>query len=217
MGYTRYVDLVRPLIGGKEVFATGMTHEVERCERAIELAKEGRNVAIVSSGDAGLYGMAGLVLQLSSGSGVEVTVVPGVPAFVAAASILGAPIMHDFASVSLSDLLTEWATIEQRVDAAAGADFVIVLYNPKSSKRVEGLAKAIEIIRKHRPESTPVGVVRNATRDGEEVVLTTLDRVSGFYDKIDMLTILVVGNSSTFSGTFPGGERMITPRGYRGV
>ena len=210
VGYTRYVSLIEPLVRGKELFTTGMTHEVERCEKALEMARTGRRVAVVSSGDAGIYGMAGLILQLGRGSGVEIDVVPGVPAFVAAASILGAPLMHDFASVSLSDLLTEWAVIERRVEAAAKADFVIALYNPKSSKRVEGLAKAVDIIGRHRDAATPVGVVRNATREDEEVMLTTVGGLPGCYDRIDMLTVVIIGNAATFS--FDG--RMITPRGY---
>ena len=212
VGYTRYVELVRPLIGGKEVFSTGMTHEVERCEKAIALAKEGKLVAVVSSGDSGIYGMAGLIFELLSGdNSVEVEVIPGVPAFVAAASLLGAPLMHDFASISLSDLLTDWALIETRCELAAKADFVIALYNPKSSKRVEGLGRALEVIGRHRKGSTPVGIVRNASRKDEEVIITTLKEAPSFAEKIDMLTILIIGNSSTFSA----GGRLITPRGYR--
>lgn len=212
VGYTRYVELVRPLISGKEVFSTGMTHEVERCEKAISLARVGRLVAVVSSGDSGIYGMAGLIFELLSGdNSVEVEVIPGVPAFVAAASLLGAPLMHDFASISLSDLLTDWALIETRLDCAAKADFVIALYNPKSSKRVEGLGRALEVIGRHREGSTPVGIVRNASRKDEEVIITTLKEAPSFAEKIDMLTILIIGNSSTFSA----GGRLITPRGYR--
>ncbi|HEY4705998.1 MAG TPA: precorrin-3B C(17)-methyltransferase [Thermodesulfobacteriota bacterium] len=213
VGYTRYVGLVKPLIEGKEVFATGMTQEVERCAKAVEFAKAGKVVAVVSSGDAGIYGMAGLVFELLAASGdddTKVEVVPGVPAFVAAASILGAPLMHDFASISLSDLLTDWPVIEERLEAASKADFVIILYNPKSSKRVEGLAKALSIIGRHRKGSTPVGIVRNATREDEEAILTTLDNVPSLSDRIDMLTIVVVGNSSTFLAL----GRMVTPRGY---
>jgi precorrin-3B C17-methyltransferase len=212
VGYTRYVALVGALIEGKEVFSTGMTHEVERCEKAISLAREGKSVAVVSSGDSGIYGMAGLIFELLSGdTSVEVEVIPGVPAFVAAASLLGAPLMHDFASISLSDLLTDWDLIEARLDAAAKADFVMALYNPKSSKRVEGLGRALDIIGRHRPGSTPVGIVRNASRKDEEVIMTTLKETPSFAEKIDMLTILIIGNSSTYSSL----GRMITPRGYR--
>ncbi len=213
VGYTRYVDLVSPLIEGKEVFSTGMTQEVERCRRAIEFARQGKRVAVISSGDSGIYGMAGLILQLAGegGPAFPIEVVPGLPAFVSAASILGAPLMHDFASISLSDLLTGWDLIEQRVEACAKADFVMVFYNPKSSKRVEGLAKAIDIVRRHRSPDTPVGVVRNAAREGEEAYITTLSGIEAHYGSIDMLTIIIIGNSSTFRDD----DRMITPRGYR--
>lgn len=190
-----------------------MTHEVERCEKALALARSGRCVSVVSSGDSGIYGMAGLILQLSlkdKGDRVSVEVVPGMPAFVSAASILGAPLMHDFASISLSDLLTDWEKIEERLNGAARADFVIILYNPKSSKRIEGLTKAIEAVSRYRSSETPVGIVRNASREGEEACVTTLKNVPLYYDKIDMLTILIIGNSSTFAN----GGSIITPRGY---
>ncbi len=213
VGYTRYVDLVKPLIDGKEVFTTGMTFEVERCAKALEYARSGKTVAVVCSGDAGIYGMAGLLFQLSmkeAGTPVFIEVVPGIPAFVSAAAILGAPLMHDFASISLSDLLTGWDVIEKRVKAAAEADFVIALYNPKSSKRVEGLRKALSIISGVRSASTPVGIVRNATREGQSAVISTLGTIEASLDDIDMLTILIVGNSSTFASN----GVMITPRGY---
>lgn len=213
VGYTRYVELVKPLIDGKEIFTTGMTFEVERCKKALEYARSGKTVAVVCSGDAGIYGMAGLILQLSmkeAATPVKIEVVPGIPAFVSAAAILGAPLMHDFASISLSDLLTDWDLIEKRVKAAAEADFVIALYNPKSSKRVEGLRKALSIISTVRSASTPVGIVRNATREGQSAIISTLGTIEASLDDIDMLTILIVGNSSTLVS----GGVMITPRGY---
>ncbi len=210
MGYKRYIGLVASLLAGKEIFSNGMTEEAERCRWAIEAALSGRTIAVVSSGDSGIYGMAGLILELLKGRRVEVSVVPGVPAFVAASALLGAPLMHDFASISLSDLLTDWAKIEERVEAAAKADFVIILYNPKSSKRAEGLKKAIEIIRRHRNDKTPAGFVRNATREGEEAIVTTLGGLNELSHKTDMLSIIIVGNSSTFTDN----GRMITPRGY---
>ncbi|MBI5969818.1 MAG: precorrin-3B C(17)-methyltransferase [Deltaproteobacteria bacterium] len=215
VGYTRYVELIAPLTADKEIFSTGMTREIERCEKAIALAREGKTVAMVSSGDAGIYGMAGLVMQVAMrrGEPVPIEVIPGVPSFVSAAAILGAPLMHDFASISLSDLLTDWEKIEGRLLAAAKADFVIVLYNPKSGKRTEGLKKAVSIIAAHREGNTPVGIVRNATREGEDAVITTLSGFHLYYDKIDMLTIVIVGNSTTFTHE----HRMITPRGYKGV
>jgi len=215
VGYTRYVGLIEELTAGKDVFSNGMTYEVERCRRAIELAASGKTVSVISSGDSGIYGMAGLVLQLAASAEVKVRVevVPGIPAFVASAAILGAPLMHDFASVSLSDLLTDWDKIEQRVEMAARADFVIALYNPKSSKRVEGLGKAIDIVRRYRSGGTPVGLVKNAERVGQETVLTTLDGLEAYYERVDMLTIIIIGNSTTFTAE----DRMVTPRGYRDI
>lgn len=209
------------LIKGKEVFTSAMTQEVERCEKAIEFALSGARVAVVSSGDAGIYGMAGLILQIAEAKGVltgpnngegaiKIEVIPGVPAFVSAAAILGAPLMHDFASISLSDLLTPWAVIENRLKAAVQADFVIALYNPKSSQRKANLSQAVEIVLQYRNGSTPVGIVRNATRQEESVTLTTLNGLGAFYETIDMLTILLIGNSNTYTS----GKSMITPRGY---
>lgn len=213
VGYTRYVELIAPFIKGKEVFTTGMTHEKERCQMAIQLALTGHRVSVVSSGDAGIYGMAGLILQLAMDAGniMKIEVIPGVPAFVSAAALLGAPIMHDFASISLSDLLTPWQKIEERLEAAAKGDFVIILYNPKSRKRTEGLKKALDIIGAQRHKDTPAGIVRNATRDGEEVIITSLSGIKKHYGSIDMLTIIIIGNSTTFTK----GKWMITPRGYK--
>lgn len=213
VGYGRYVELLGGLVTGKEVVTTAMTGERDRCEQALRLAGRGRRVALVSSGDAGIYAMAGLVLELLAASGdggPAVEVVPGVPAFVAAAALLGAPLMHDFASISLSDLLTPWETIERRIEAAAAADFVIALYNPKSRGRVTQLPRSMEIVARHRAPSTPVGVVKNASRPGETVTLTTLGGVGRLYDSIDMSTLLIIGNSTTYEA----GGRMITPRGY---
>ena len=218
VGYSRYVGLVASIIEGKETFTTGMTQEVQRCAKALELGRDGRRVAVVSSGDAGIYGMAGLILQLAlegdtSMAPPRIEVIPGVPAFVSAASILGAPLMHDFASISLSDLLTPWEVIEKRVEAAAAADFVIILYNPRSRSRTEGLGLALELVGRHRDPSTPVGIVRNAAREGEEAVITTLGLMGEYIEMVDMLTLLIIGNSATSSN----GKWMVTPRGYRGV
>lgn len=227
VGYRTYVDLILPLIKGKEVFSTGMTQEVERCQKAIEFAMDGKNVAVVSSGDSGIYGMTGLVLELLEGQGSRgkgqkdsvrgyerlahaVEVIPGVPAFCAASALLGAPLMHDFASISLSDLLTPWDVIKKRLDAAAKGDFVIVLYNPKSKKRITQIDEAIGIISRYRNAKTPVGIVKNATRENEELKTTTLKDVSKCYDFIDMTTIIIIGNSQTFLSE----GKMITPRGY---
>jgi precorrin-3B C17-methyltransferase len=214
VGYTTYIELLSPLIEGKEVYSTGMTEEVQRCRKAARLAASGRAVALVSSGDAGIYGMAGLVLQLVNGSGGDpkfsIEVVPGVPAFVSAASILGAPLVHDFASISLSDRLTPWDIIAKRVEGAAKADFVIVLYNPRSSGRKVQLPMAVEIVSRYRGKDTPVGIVRNASRDEEEARVTTLGEFKEHYESIDMSTLVIIGSSTTYVA----GGRMITPRGY---
>lgn len=187
-----------------------MGDEIERCQNAIDLARSGKKVAIISSGDPGVYGMAGPVLELlKSTDDIKIDVIPGIPALCAAAALLGAPLMHDFCAISLSDLLTPWGLIEKRIDAVASSGFVIGLYNPKSSKRVEQVERARDILLKYRDPMTPVGIVRNAGRKGEEVVITNLKDMLDH--KIDMVTILIVGNSETFIKY----GRMITPRGYK--
>jgi precorrin-3B C17-methyltransferase len=213
VGYKRYLDLVPgELKAGKALVATGMTGEMERAGAALDTALAGERVAVVSSGDAGVYAMAGLVLELAAERGLlaelDIRVLPGVPALAAAAALLGAPLTHDFACVSLSDLMTPWETIEKRLDAAAGADFVLVVYNPRSRKRDWQLPRALEIVARHRGPATPVGLVRNAFRPGQAVAVAEL----GGFDpaQVDMLSILVVGNSSTRLAA----GRMITPRGY---
>jgi precorrin-3B C17-methyltransferase len=213
VGYGTYLDLVPPeLLEGKDVIQTGMTGEVARCERAVDRALSGEDTVVVSGGDAGVYGMAGLVLEILEARGlagtVDFSVIPGIPALAGAAALLGAPLTHDFACVSLSDLLTPWEVIERRLDLAAQADFVLVVYNPRSKKRAGHLARAVEIVGRWRGPDTPVGVVRQAYRPGQEVFVTTL---AGFDpDRADMLTIVVVGNAASriVSG------RMLTPRGY---
>lgn len=215
------------LIRGKEVVSSGMMKEIARCERAIELALEGRRVALVSSGDAGIYAMAGLVLDLcrekdlnvvngaSAGPGsTEETqdfvlrVIPGIPAFNAAASIVGAPLMHDFASVSLSDHLTPWELIEKRLTAAASADFVIALYNPRSKLRPDLLVRARDILLEHRSPETPVAIVRQAMRAAQWQRIVTLGDLP--FDEVDMQTVLLIGNSKTYAWN----GWMVTPRGY---
>ncbi|HOI14920.1 MAG TPA: cobyric acid synthase, partial [Geobacteraceae bacterium] len=209
VGYKTYLHLIEPLLGGKEVVSSGMMKEVERCREAIRRAGEGRTVALVSSGDSGIYGMAGLVLELSPPDCIEVVTVPGVSAVQAAASVLGAPLMHDFAVVSLSDLLTPWDLIEKRLEAAASADFVIALYNPRSKGRTRHLERALEIMLQSRAPDTPVGIVRNACREGEEKILSTLAEIP--LSRIDMFSMVIVGNSATY---VDGHGRMVTPRGY---
>ncbi|MUM77720.1 precorrin-3B C(17)-methyltransferase [Pseudodesulfovibrio sp. F-1] len=212
-GYKGYIELVPPeLLAGREVISTGMTGEVDRARAAVEAARAGRRTVMVCSGDAGVYAMAGLLLEILEAEGlldsVPFAVVPGVPAFAAAAALLGAPLMHDFASVSLSDLLTPWEVIEKRLRLAAEADFVIALYNPRSRKRDDHLARALAVIARSRVPGTPVGVVGRAYRPGQSVILTTLDAVDT--DGVDMQTVLLVGNSATRAT----GGRMLTPRGY---
>ncbi len=214
IGYRTYIDLVRHLVNGKTVVETGMTEEIDRATQAVELAYQGHEVALVSSGDVGIYGMAGLAFEVLgekgwTGSEIEVRVLPGITALSACASLLGAPLMHDFASISLSDLLTPWEVIRKRLVAAASADFVVALYNPRSSKRVRQVEEAREILLANRPKETPVGIVKSAMRDGETVVITTLDQM--LEHPIGMLTTILVGNSQTrlLAG------RMVTPRGYR--
>ncbi len=222
-----YIELISPFIQGKETYETGMKGEVERCRKALELARNGKKVAVISSGDAGIYAMAGLVLELalstdddsSGGNGdthlPEIDVIPGLPAFVSAASILGAPLMHDFASISLSDLLTPWELIKDRVEAAASADFVIILYNPKSKTRVTQLPEAVEIIRRYRGDDTPVGLVRNSSREDERARITTLSRLPELFPEIDMSSLLIIGNSQSFTSVRGDKEWFITPRGYK--
>lgn len=216
VGYKTYLDLIEPLLAGKEVVSTGMTKEAERCREALRIAGSGRTVALVSGGDAGIYGMAGLILELANDAvgaiheyDVEIVVIPGVSALQAAAAVLGAPLMHDFAVISLSDLLTPWEVIEKRLAAAASADFVIALYNPKSKGRVRQIERARELLLAVRPAETPVGIVRNACREGEEKSVTTLDAMLSH--DIDMFSIVIIGNSATFAD---GEGRLITPRGY---
>lgn len=212
-GYKGYIDLVPSvLLEGREVVSTGMMGEVDRARAAIECARSGRKTVMVCSGDAGIYAMAGLLLEILESEDlldeVPFSVVPGVAAFNGAAALLGAPLMHDFASISLSDLLTPWETIEKRLRLASEADFVIAIYNPRSKKRHDHLRKALNIIAESRGGSTPVGVVGRAYREGQDVRVATLETVDT--ESVDMQTILVVGNSATRLA----GGRMLTPRGY---
>jgi adenosylcobyric acid synthase len=216
IGYGVYIDLIQPLLAGKEVVSTAMMQEVDRCREAIARARKGATVALVSGGDAGIYGMAGLVLELLERDAAEgnlnqpdVRVIPGISAVQAAASVLGAPLMHDFAVISLSDLLTPWELIKARLEAAARADFVICLYNPRSKKRVTQIEEARAIILRSRPGTTPAGIVRNACRTDESATVTTL--ASLLEHEIDMFSIVVIGNSATFVDRQ---GRMVTPRGY---
>jgi cobalt-precorrin 5A hydrolase/precorrin-3B C17-methyltransferase len=211
IGYKTYINQIESLIKDKKVFAYGMTEEVKRAKTAIEYALKGMIVSVVSGGDPGVYGMAGLIFEILAQNNleVEVEVIPGISAFNAASSKVGAPIMNDFACISLSDRLTPWDEIEKRLEYAAKSDFVIILYNPKSSKRRENLAKAKELILKYRDNNTPVAIVKNATREGEEVILTTLEKMDSY--PVDMNTTIIIGNSQSYIYK----NLFITPRGYR--
>lgn len=212
IGYKTYINLIEEIISEEqEVYSSGMGQEKERAERAIQLAGTGHRVAVISSGDSGVYGMAGLVLELVEKSNykIDVEVIPGVTAANAAAAVLGAPLMHDYTVISLSDIMTPWDIIEKRLKSAAEADFITALYNPKSSKRTEQIEIAHRIFLDHRSSETPVGIVRQAGRKGEEKVITTL--IEMLEEKIDMLTTVIIGNSQTYIAD----QKIITPRGYQ--
>ena len=214
VGYVTYIKLVRPLLDGKQVIKTGMTEEIGRARASIEAARAGARVAIISSGDAGVYGMASLVFQVLAemgwkrGESPELRIIPGTTALSSCASLLGAPLGHDFCAISLSDLLTPWSVIARRLEAAASADFVIALYNPASGRRTRQIVEAQRIIAGHRPGATPVGLVKSAYRKMQQVVLTDLEHLLDY--EIGMLTTVVVGASHTFVHE----GYMVTPRGY---
>jgi len=206
VGYTPYIEYLGDLKDCKELYSTGMRGEIERCKVAVNMVREGKNTAIVSTGDAGLYGMAGPILEMADD--IEVEIIPGVTAAFSAASELGSPIMHDYCSISLSDLMTPWEVIEKRIECASAGDFVITIYNPKSKSRVDHLKKAVSIMLKYKSPDTPVGIVKNSGRDGMEKHITILDDID--YDIIDMCCVLIVGNSKTYVKE----GKIVTPRGY---
>lgn len=209
VGYTVYIDLIREDYSHKELFTTPMRKEVERCEMALELANGGKTVAMVCSGDPGVYGMAGLCFELSEKwPEVELEVIPGITAACGGAAVLGAPLMHDFCLISLSDLMTPWKAIEKRLRAAAQADFVVCLYNPSSHKRKDYLQKACDILLVEKSPETPCGYVGQIGRDGESATVLTLGELRNA--QVDMFTTVFVGNSQT---KILGG-RLVTPRGY---
>lgn len=206
IGYNKYIDMIKPIVEDKELFSTGMRGEESRCRKALELSKENNIVALISTGDSGIYGMAGLILQMKEDENVEI--IPGVTASSAAGSVVGAPLMHDNCNISLSDLMTPYDLIKKRVRNAADADMVISLYNPRSKGRPHYLRDAIEIIKEYRDLNTPVAVVRHALREGQEYKLFTLENFDE--EVVDMFSIVIVGNSQSLikEGKF------ITPRGY---
>lgn len=215
IGYNTYVDLISGLLSDQQIVRTGMTEEVSRAQEAVRQAEAGKKVAVISSGDAGVYGMAGLVYEVlmekgwHPDGGVEVEIIPGISAINSSASLLGAPIMHDSCTISLSDHLTPWELIERRVEAAGQADFVIALYNPRSGRRTRQIVETQRILLKYRSPETPVGIVKSAYRDRQHIVLTNLRDMLDH--DIGMLTTVIIGNSSTM--VYDG--LMITPRGYQ--
>ena len=213
VGYNRYLDNIADLTEGKEMKASGMTQEADRCQTALELAAEGKTVAFVSSGDPGVYGMAGLAFEMAKKmeSNVKIEVIPGISAANTAAAKLGTPLMLDYAVISLSDLLVPWEQIVKRLDSVASADMVCVLYNPRSKKRVEQLNEAAAIFSKYRDGSTLVGVCTNISYEGEEsIIISNLEKF--LEEDIGMMTTVVIGSSNTEN--IEGW--MVTPRGYAG-
>ncbi|MBF0515613.1 MAG: precorrin-3B C(17)-methyltransferase [Nitrospirae bacterium] len=222
VGYSTYLELIPEIIKDKKTIGTGMTQEVKRCNAAIEEAASGRVVSVISGGDPGVYAMAGLVLELvreraeagefpwnDAAARPILEIIPGVPALCAAGAALGAPLMHDFAAISLSDRLTPWELIERRLHAAAGADFVIAIYNPKSKGRPSHIDKAQTILLKYKKPETPAGIVKSAARADEHITITTLTDMLNH--EIDMQTTIIIGNCQSYSY----GGWIITPRGYR--
>ncbi len=225
-GYTTYINLIKDLVKDKEIISTGMMKEVQRVEKAIEQALSGKSCALISSGDPGIYAMAGLVFEICEqrninlirpagkggtpgvGDGLQLEIVPGIPALAAGAALAGAPLTHDFAAISLSDLLTPWEKIEKRLTCAAMADFVIVLYNPKSKKRNWQLKKAQELILAQRDSKTPVGIVTGAMRENQHISFTTLGKMDDA--KVGMQTVLFIGSSASKQYL----DFLFTPRGY---
>ncbi len=214
VGYSTYIKLVADLIGGKEVIRTGMTEEISRARSAVERARDGDNVVLISSGDAGVYGMAGLVFQVlkemgwKRGDSPELRLVPGMTALNSCGSLVGAPLGHDFCAISLSDLLTPWPSIQRKIDAAASADFVIGLYNPASGRRTTQIVEAQKIISGYRDGNTPVALVKSAYRKKQKIVQSDLNNFLDY--EIGMNTTVLVGSSNTF--VYEG--YMVTPRGY---
>ncbi|EAF6527931.1 precorrin-3B C(17)-methyltransferase [Listeria monocytogenes] len=210
VGYVTYIKLIKELIKDKEVVKTGMRREINRCQEAVDIALTGKKVAVVSSGDAGIYGMAGLVLELAEKSNpdLEVKVIPGITASIGAAAVLGAPIMHDFCHISLSDLMTPWEVIEKRLTHAAMADFVVCFYNPRSKGRANHLANAFQKMMEYKSGDTVVGIVKDVGRKEERKIITTMRDID--YELVDMTTMVIIGNKETYVKN----GKMITPRGY---
>lgn len=210
-GYTVYIDLIRDLITGKEILQTPMMQEVERCRQAVRAASQGKTVAMVSSGDAGIYGMASLIIEVCEELGVdtEIEVVAGITAASSAAAVLGAPLTHDFAVISLSNLLTPWDKIEKRLDLATQAGFIVVIYNPSSKKRADFLYKACDIMMRNIGPEIKCGYVKNIGREGQSYKLLSLRELQ--QEQVDMFTTIIIGNETTKII----GDKLVTPRGYQ--
>lgn len=210
IGYKNYINLLSDLVKNKNVISSGMREEVSRCQKTLELASSGKIVSLISSGDPGIYGMAGIMLEVAGKSNkkIDIEIIPGITSASASSAILGSPINNDFAVISLSDLLTPWNVIEKRIKFAAKSDFVICIYNPKSKERDWQIKKTKKILLKYRKKDTPVGIVNNAQRKNQHSVITTLENMLN--QKIDMNTTIVIGNSKTYIDN----NFMITPRGY---
>jgi len=208
VGYKSYLNFIKDLLVDKQVVSSGMKKEIDRARQAFEMASKGYSVAVVSSGDPGVYGMAGIVMEVAGGS-VPVEIIPGITAATSAAAVLGAPLMHDFAVISLSDLLTPWEKILCRLEAAGQGDFVVVLYNPRSQGRESHIETARQVLLKYKHPDTPVGLVKNARRYGEQSIITTLGQMDR--KDVDMLTTVIVGNAETRVQD----GKMLTPRGYQ--
>jgi len=217
VGYDTYVSLIDDLIQGKEVYRYPMTQEVDRANQAIEFAEKGKIVSLVSSGDPGIYGMVGLIYEILADKkwnhhdGIYVECIPGVSSLNSCSALIGSPLMTDFAVVSMSDLLVPWDIIVKRVEAAAIGDYVTVIYNPASKKRIHQLKDTRDIFLKYRKPETPVAIVKGAFRESQKIVVTTLEKLLDYNDMLGMITTVIVGNSSTFN--YNG--LMINPRGYK--
>lgn len=211
VGYRLYLELIADLLKGKKTVFSGMTQEVDRCRIALDEATEGNIVSLISSGDAGVYGMAGLAIELAASQNIKIPIeiVPGISAAHAAASKMGAPLMLDYACISLSDLLVPWETIRQRLEAVAAADLVTALYNPRSKKRISQLDEAAEIFKRYRPLSTPVGIGRAVGTEEEEIIISDLEHF--LENNIDMRSVVIIGNQSSAQIC----DWFITKRGYK--
>lgn len=210
VGYKTYINLIRDLIEGKDIIENGMRQERDRCSEALKLSSEGKTVGLVSGGDSGIYGMAGLVYELNSklDKKENIKIVSGVTSSISAASVLGAPIMHDFCQISLSDLMTDWNLIEKRIKLASEADFVIAIYNPRSKGRSEHLKRAFEIMSEFKSPDTPVGIVKNSGRENEEYFIMKFKDMD--FEICDMSTMVIIGNKESYIDN----GKIITPRGY---